>query len=147
MARAEQINTERRRRNSDALGGIRNRLSVDESQLDREKYQYRWINDQGSRVHDLTVKDDWEIVPDRDGQLNNTASEGAQASVNAGTAQNGGPVRAILVRKLKSYYNDDYAAAQRRIDETEAAMKSGTTGEKTYVPGGNAGPLTILKDA
>jgi len=146
MSRTEQITTERRRRNSDALGGNRNRMYVDPAIKD-PNFQYRFINDIGSRVHDLTVKDDWEIVHDRSGTANNTASEGAQVSVNAGTALNGGPVRAILVRKPKNYYNDDYAAGQRRIDETEAAMKSGTTGEKTYVPGGNAGPLTISKDA
>jgi hypothetical protein len=146
MARNEQITGERRRRNADALNGVRDRLYVDPATKD-PNFQYRWINDTGSRVHDLTVKDDWEVVQDRNGQANNTAAMGAQVAVNAGTAQNGGPVRAVLVRKLKNYYDDDYAAAQRRIDDTEAAMKSGTTGEKTYVPSGNAGPLSIVKDA
>lgn len=143
MSRTDQIATERRRRNTDGLNGIRNRMGVDESLLDREKYQYRFINDVGSRVHDLTVKDDYEIVPDRDGKLNNTASAGAQASVNAGTGVNGAPVRAILVRKLKTYYNDDKSAALRRIDEQEAGMKS--PGSGNYVPGGATAALTIAK--
>jgi len=143
MSRTEQITTERRRRNTDALGGIRGLMALDESLLDRQKYQYRFINDTGSRVHDLTVRDDWEVVPDRGGQLNNTASAGAQASVNAGSGANGSPVRAILVRKLKTHYNDDKAAALRRIDEQEAGMKQ--PGGGNYVPGGASAALTIVK--
>lgn len=138
MGRAEQIATERRRRNSDALSGARRRLTVNEENLDREKYSYRFANDEGARIHQLTVNDDWEVVTDRNGEIrSDTASEGAQVSVHAGTGDKGEALRTVLLRKPKSYHDEDVAASQRRIDETEAGLRdvpSGSDGKTTYVP-------------
>lgn len=146
MSRTDQIKQERRRRRN--LDGNRNRMAVNESLMEREKYEYRFINDIGSRVHDLTVNDDWEVVTDRNGDLKTDgAQQGAQVSLNAGTAQDGKPMQAILVRKLKSYYNDDFAARQRQIDDQEAALKQGAVPggdtDKAYVPNGEASAMKV----
>ena len=136
--RAETTKQQRRRRDAEGLQGFRRRLHVSESELDRENFQYRFVNDIGGRVHDLTVKDDWEVVEDRSGSVRaDTASAGSQVAVNAGVGENGRPVREILLRKPKVYYNDDYALSQRRIDEQEAGMRK-APGEGSYTPGGKA---------
>lgn len=136
--RGEQIRTERRRRNSDALSGRRMRLSVDESKLDREKYEYRFANDDGTRLHQLTVLDDWEIVPDRDGEVKPDGTDmGAKVSTLVGVATNGSPLRGVLLRKLKTYYNDDKAAKAQAIDDKEASLKSGA------VPGAGQGEMYV----
>lgn len=139
MSRGETVQAERRRRNTLGLSGVRQRLVVDEAGLDREKYAYRWINDEGNRLHALTVQDDWEVVPDRDGAIKaDGIGMGTEVAADAGTGPKG-PMRAVLVRKLKQYHTDDQSAQQRRIDELEASLKSGavpgagdTTG--SYVP-------------
>ncbi|MEM7283309.1 MAG: hypothetical protein AAF438_16960 [Pseudomonadota bacterium] len=125
MGRSEEIKTERRRRRSDSITGRTKRLSVDESQLDRENYEYRFINDQKNRVHSMTVLDDWDVVDSKDARL-------------VGEGERGETIRALLVRKPKQYHKDDQAAKQRQIDEQEKAIKEGNTpsgsGEGQYVP-------------
>ena len=136
--RSAEIKQERRRRNPDQLGGKRRRLALDESKLDREKFVYRYINDDKTRIFDLTVKDDWEIVEDREGELNQSAAMGAQVAVPAGVGSEGQSMRTVLVRKLKIYHDEDVAARQRRIDETEQGLKQkpeDADANTTYVPG------------
>lgn len=140
MTRNAQIKAERRRRNTDALGGKRRRLGLT-GEKDPE-FEYRWINDEGTRVHDLTVLDDWEVVSDRDGKMKEgVTGTGAEVSIPVGMGEHGRPVRAILVRKPKAWYEDDKRAAQRRIDEKEVAMRGGDAGAgmsqtESYVPRG-----------
>lgn len=139
MGRSEQIAQERRRRNTDALGGKRRRLAVDESKLDRENFTYRFANDAGNRIHDLTVNDDWEVVQDRDGELNQSAADGAQVAVRAGVDEGGKSMRSVLLRKPKAYHDADVAATQRRIDDTETSLRAGAapgaSGDgTTYIP-------------
>lgn len=141
MSRGEAIQTERRRRNTDALAGNRRHLSVN-VELDTENYQYRWVNDEGTRLHDLTVKDDYEVVHDRSGTLKiDGAGTGAEVAVPVGMGEHGKAVKAVLLRKPKKFYDDDQAAEQRRIDDVETSMKQGIApgsgqDDKTYVPRG-----------
>lgn len=141
MARADTISQERRRRNTDALGGRRQRLAT-RADLDGEKFAYRWVNDDGNRLHDLTVSDDWEVVSDRAGEVKpDGTGVGSEVATPVGTGENGRPVRAVLLRKKKDWYDEDERAKQRRIDETEVGLKAGaapgaTTDDKTYVPKG-----------
>ena len=124
--RGEQIKAERRRRNTDALAGKRRKLSVSEQNLDRTNFVYRFANDEGNRIHDLTVNDDWEIVPQRSGD-EQTDGIGADISRHAGRDERGQAVRAVLLRKKKDWHAEDVKAEQRRIDETEAAIRQGAT--------------------
>jgi len=120
MARSEQIKTERRRRTSN-LSGRRRRLPLDETKLDRVNFAYRWANDDGMRIHDLTVNDDWEVVTDR-GTMDGV---GAETSLQVGVGTNGNLNRAVLLRKPRHLYDDDRKAAQRRIDDTEKGLVAG----------------------
>lgn len=139
MSRAEQTKTERRRRNSNALGGGRQKLSIS-GELDTQNFSYRWVNDEGNRLHDLTTNDDWEVVSDRSGALKPGGSGvGSEVAQPVGVGGDGRQTRAVLLRKPKDYYNDDESAKQRRIDETESGLKAGAVpgsdGDKsTYVP-------------
>lgn len=135
----EEIKQERRRRSSN-LSGRRNRMGIDESKLDRVNYEYRFVNDEGTRLYDLTVNDDWDVVKDRSGTLKvDGTGVGTETAVPVGMGQHGAPVRAVLLRKPKHMYIDDKRAEQRLIDEQEAGLKAGATpgagmGEQTYIP-------------
>lgn len=124
MARSDQITTQRRRRNTDALGGKRRRLAVEESTLDRENFVYRFANDENGRLHQLTVNDDWDVVSDRDGEAKaDSVGIGAEVAAYAGTRENGAPLRSVLLRKRKDLHEEDEAAKQRRVDDTEAGLR------------------------
>lgn len=140
-ARSEQIASERRRRNSDGLQGRRNRLYVDESQLDRQNFEYRFVNDTPGRLHSFTVQDDWEVVPDREGVIKaDSTGTGAEVAAHAGIGPTGAPMRSVLLRKPRKYYDDDEAAKQRQIDAREAGLRAGQAEgasiENGYVPKG-----------
>lgn len=133
QTRSEETRQERRRRSPEGLAGTRKKLFVDENDLDREKYAYRWINDDGARVHNMTQLDDWDIVDSSDKRF-------------VDRAENGSPIKGVLVRKPINYQKEDDAAKQRQIDETEKAIADGGSadGEQadgSYVPGERA--LTI----
>lgn len=139
--RAEKIKQERRRRNTDALGGRRRRMAIDESQLDKENFVYRFANDDDrGRIHQLTVQDDWEVVPDRDAKIAaNPQGDGSKVSFHAGTMERGASMQTVLLRKPKRYADEDYAARQRRIDEVETGLRQGnapgaTDDGQIYVP-------------
>lgn len=132
MTRTAEIKQERRRRKGGHLAGKRMRLALDESKLDTEKYEYRWVNTDPGRVEALTQQDDWEIVSDREGKIKTDATgAGAEVSVLVGEGQSGNAQRSILCRKLKKYQDEDRQAKYRRIDEQEAALK------KAITPGGD----------
>lgn len=139
-SRNEQIAVERRRRNTDALSGRRVRLAVDESKLDHANYVYRWINDTGSRVYDLTKRDDWDVVTDREGELkpHDGTTAGAEVTTLGGTGADGKAERMILVRKRREYQKDDEAKKAKAIDDLESSMKAGSVPqagvEQGYVP-------------
>lgn len=141
MSRQEEITAERRRRNTDALAGKRRKMAVN-ARLDTESFQYRWANDEGTRIHDLTVNDDYEVVQDRSGTLKiDGAGAGAEVAVPVGQGEGGRPIKAVLLRKPRKFYDEDKAAEQRRIDEVESGMKQGFApgagqDDKTYVPRG-----------
>lgn len=126
--RGEQAQTERRRRNTDSLGGKRRRMFLNTSELDTETYEYRWANTEPGRIETLTQQDDWEIVQDRDNKIKtDVIGDGSKVSIVAGAGESGAPVQAVLLRKLKKYQDEDRQAQQRRIDEQEAALKQGST--------------------
>lgn len=139
MSRNEQIKERRRRRNSDALGGRRRRLALDESKLDRENFVYRFANDDKNRLYDLCVNDDWEVVKDYHGELNDSDGAGTEVAVKAGTGSEGQSMNTVLLRKPKTYHDEDFAARQRAIDEKEKALTQlpeGADKSTTYSPDG-----------
>lgn len=145
MTREQQIKKERRRRDGQALSGKRRKLTVNEDMLDRENFEYRFANDTNDRLHQLTVQDDWDVVTDRSGDTKDDAT-GMGSAI---TMRAGGGVETVLLRKPKTFFNDDYEASQARIDETEAALKRGAVPngdqDSTYVPDGRETPVQISR--
>ena len=146
--RGEDIRAERRRRRSGAMGGDRGRLAVDMSTLDMEKYAYRWTSDVNNRIHDMTVNDDWEIVPDRDGKIKPDAMrEGSAVTIYGGTKTNGEPLRQVLLRKPRDFHENDVKETQQRVDMADKAIHDGripdVDPEGQYVPNGAKSSLSV----
>ena len=110
----------RRRRKRTSLDGDA-RLSVNEELLDFDKYVYRWVHDP-ARLFSLTKQDDWEVV-NHDGELKEDSADlGSAVSVQVGTDKFGKEQMGYLLRKLKTFHEDDQAEAQRNLDDLMAQL-------------------------
>jgi hypothetical protein len=140
--RAVEEKTERRRkRGNTQLPGLK--LSVNEALLDRKNYVYRWINDNGGRIEDLTVNDDYDLVRDPTKEMkDDNGNEGALVSKVVGTTDNNQPIRAYLARKPKPYFDADQIEKRKVLDAQMADIKRGrpaeaqSMGDNSYVPQG-----------
>lgn len=144
QTRAEEVSQERRRRRGDTVM-MGTKLGVNPDFLD-PAYNYRWINDDGIRIEQLTVHDDWDLVDDPN-------KVGKQDTDGLGTkmvkAVNKGGGRAYLARKLKKFYNEDQAAKGKVLDATMDSIKRGIpqaaegaaplSQSHAYVPNGPSG--------
>jgi hypothetical protein len=110
----------RRRRSADATG-LTNTLAVPENLLDRKKFEYRWIVDEGIRLHNLTVNDDYDIVSkDLSGKSKDDRSDAYRVQVGM-KADGSGPLFQYLCRKPLSYAQDDRKQRQKANDEKQRA--------------------------
>jgi hypothetical protein len=137
--RAEEVRQERRRKpGSTVMSGIK--LGVDESKLDRKNYEYRWVNDRGNRVQQLT-SNDWDLAPEQAALA--AGGEGTVQSTIVGT-DGGKPYSGILMRKRKDWFEADRAEKLKPVHEVEQAIRAGTNHQKdspelrdgTYTPNG-----------
>jgi hypothetical protein len=117
--RAER--TERRRKNTGVTG---QRLGVVESMLDREKYAYRWLNDNPGRLMNKTKEDDWDIVFN-DGVKEDSTDLGNAVRQVVGTHKDGSPLYAYLCRKPKTYFDEDQSSKHRDLDRQLEEMRRG----------------------
>ncbi len=137
QTRAAEVQGERRRRrDTSASAGMK--LSVPE-ELKEPGFEYRWINDDGRRVHAKTVMDDWDVVSTKaiEGQ-----GQGTPVTRIVGKGEAGQPLHAVLCRKPRQLYQEDKAAELRVVKEREDAMKCGATPS----PEGLSGPNTYIPD-
>jgi hypothetical protein len=151
--RADAVKTERRRRRGNtAHSGMK--LGVNEEFLDRDNFEYRWINDNGGRIEQMTAGDDWDLVPDPAKEGKSDADGlGSIISKVVGKSENGSGMRAYLARKPKEFYIEDQAEKRRSLDATMDAIKRGVPqtgdasplGANAYVPGGPTG-ISIKDD-
>jgi hypothetical protein len=134
--RAAEVKATRRRR-SDSGPNAGLKLAVPE-ELKEEGFEYRWINDDGQRIHSKTVMDDWDIVktPKIKGDGN-----GSPVSRHVGKDEAGAPIKGILCRKPIEFYQEDKAKEQNRITERESSMVRGAAqsdeglkGPTSYIP-------------
>jgi len=122
-----------RRRRSDDIDGHRMRLAIPPQYKNDKENEYRWINDDRSRVFDLTKQDDWDQVPSDSGD------DGANTvRRQVGTKPNGDPLFAHLVRKPKEFCEEDRAKKQAALDETMDQLAGGKRGDEVNI-GGAAG--------
>lgn len=139
----------RRRRRDDSGETLNRKLYVPERFLDRGAYEYRWINDDGSRIQDKTKFDDWDIVTAD--QMGDGYSEVARDQSDSKAVrrqvgkQDGRPVYAYFCRKPKEFHEEDQRKKLADIAAQEETMRRGPLPNKeglgqaeAYVPGGRA---------
>lgn len=132
-AQADGQARQRRRRISENDEGVDYNLWVDEAQLDRENFSYRWVNDIRGRVRKLHAQD-WDVVSeeevgfptDRHGDIAHGKSE---------------DLRMKLMKKPKEFYVEDHARKQRSIDERMKAAERGEPMQERGAGGEDLGGL------
>jgi hypothetical protein len=129
--RSEEIRSERRRR-SDNLGRPMNLAT--EGELDRDRYEYRWINDdEKARLHRMTVNDDWSIVTTSgDGVTLANVKEtnlGDAVTRVVGAKKDGSPLKSYLCRKPREWAEEDRSKKAARLKDAEDAIKRGRYSE------------------
>lgn len=146
--RIDLTNRERRRRSGPGvIPGLK--LTVNEDELDRENYSYRFINDRPGRIRQMTEQDDWELVDDPRKQMSETnAHEGNRIAYHAGIGEGNAPMRTYLARKPKQWYDEDQREKQKPLDDIDHQIRRGSltnnspeaaaiAGKHGYVPEGS----------
>lgn len=153
--RVEAVAEHRRRRRAGTL----NRMAqfkldcIEPDDLDLANYVYRWVNDESSRLRQLTKQDDYDFVTM--GELgdgfdpDSTDSEtDGRVRMLVGTQKSGGALYAYLLKKPRQFWEDDNEEMVRQREAMMAGrIYQGETTEsdegrpggddKFYVPAGN----------
>lgn len=118
--RQTEVRTERRRRSDTTInGGQRLKLAIPpevEARLKAEGRTPRWVNDEGNRMHTVTVLDDYDKVA---GVL----------PVVVGKTKEGKPLKAYLCSKPAQFIEEDEAKRDASRRETERALLRGRNPE------------------
>jgi hypothetical protein len=142
--RAEETRRERRQKPG-AVIATGEKLSLDESRLDRNTYSYRWVKDEGNRV-EILKKQDWDLVDDEQAKTDGTGL-GSVPSQHGGVGESGKPYGLVLMKKYRDWYDDDQKRKRKPLDAMEAAIRKGTAHEQAgetelagvaYTPGTNS---------
>lgn len=116
--RAEAVQSERRRRRDDTLNRVHHlKLAIPAEFRDDKEHEYRWINDENSRVYDLTKEDDWDICTTSKPET----SDDDRVRRPVGT-KDGKPLYAYLVRKPKAFYDEDKRRNAARVAGAEQEL-------------------------
>lgn len=125
--RTETTRRERRRRD-DTSAQSSQRMAIPpeiQAQLTAEGRSPRWVNDEGNRIHRLTVLDDYDKV---DGV----------APVPVGTDVSGKPILAHLLSKPTEFIEEDRSKMEQRRKVTEQGFLKGQIPTK---PGEESAPV------
>ena len=125
--REDVTQTQRRRRS----GGISDKLAIPPAVL--EAYpdnEFRWARDEGGRMDQLTVHDDWDAVP-------------GVNPIHGGKDENGRGMKLHLLMKPKAFMEADrrekseriVQTVQSRLDHPDAKTATETGAEYYSVPG------------
>jgi hypothetical protein len=134
-SRKAEIRRERRRRDTE-IDGARMRLAIPTEYKNDPDHEYRWINDDKARVHDLTIMDDWDAVKADDIENHHGANSVRR---QVGTKASGEPLFAQLVRKPRDLCDEDRAKKQALLDETMAQVTAKRTRGDPVSFGGQTG--------
>ena len=130
-----------RRKKPGATTHYGKKLHIDKEQMD-PAYKYRWVNDTASRVRDLEAED-WDPVKRLAAAGGDTP--GSVASKFVGSDAGGKPIKAVLMRKRKEWYDADQKEKRAPLDEMDKAIRGGTAHQQSnesdlattaYTPGG-----------
>lgn len=137
--RAEAAAEERRRRPADtgnAADPTLRRFGVSEDILDHDKYVYRAALDDGTRLYELTERDDYEFVTTSGGKASKSDAAGV-VKYRAGNKLDGEPAYSYLLRKPKKFADEDRSKAIAKVDAEEKARLKRTPGDapdQSYTP-------------
>lgn len=136
--RADAERNERRRKpGATTISGLK--LHVAPELLD-PAYEYRWVNDEPGRVAGM-YDNDWDKVEDK----RIAKGEGTVPTVHVSGASPT-PVKAVLMRKRKEWYEADQKEKQKPLDEMDQSIRRGVNHEQqepelrggvAYTPGGS----------
>ena len=100
-------------------------------------YNYRWVNDKDGRIQRF-IDGGWEFVA-HDTEVGERSVNNAKDPSSMVSKEVGQGMTAFLMRIKREWFEEDKAAKQKRIDETEESMfremndeKSGITGKVTF---------------
>lgn len=115
------------------LGGFSQKLSVS-GELDWDNYHYRWANDLKNRLHDLTVRNDYEFTPKTGLHVGQKAKDGnndlgSYVRELVGTKESGEPLYSYLMRIPKKFFEENQAVKEAKIAEQERMILEGNTKE------------------
>lgn len=117
-ATAAQTNKKRRRQRGPNDFSEQRKLMVDMSGLDTDKYAYRWVQDRPGRIRAFTKQNDYEIVPNEDGEI----SKGVGNDIRRAA----GEQDMVLLRIPREYFEEDQRAKRGEINETEKQIEEGS---------------------
>lgn len=117
------------------MGGSRMRLDVKlKDPKQKEKFVFRWFNDQDSRIEDASaagyepVQKD-EVIGVGQTELHQDNSDlNSRVSKVVGRAEGNVPIRAFLMKIPREFYDEDQAAKDRRNAESDRALRGGKAG-------------------
>lgn len=141
QSRQEEVRTERRRRDDATLdAGQALKMAIPqeiERKLTEQGRQWRWANDEGNRIHRLTVLDDWDKVEGVDPREVIISRKG-------GVIQT---AKAFLLSKPNDFIDEDRRKKDATRSATETALLGGNVPnagtapasrpDNVYVPSGN----------
>lgn len=98
------------------------KLTLNEGVLDRDEYEYRWVNDRGGRVKELESQD-WDVVRSED--VKDEKGVPPSPDIHGGVDDQGRPYRMKLMRKYKDWYQADQQEKLRPQRETMEQIRTG----------------------
>lgn len=116
------------------------RLGVNPELLDLENFAYRWVNDEkNGRMQMMTQLKGWEPVPNTESAMKDDSTDlGDMVSAYVGREPNGEPKRAYLLRKPRTFFEDDQADKAAALDEQLNQLRRGNdrdgAAQSDYVP-------------
>lgn len=87
------------------------------------EFQYRFVNDIGSRIHQMKEAG-YELVTDDDMVVGEARVSDPSAQGSAKRVVNKDGTISYLMKQKKEWYDEDQAAKQAHVDELEQSMKN-----------------------
>ena len=138
--RNEAVRSERRHRDAGTLDRLqRNKLALPVAFRDTPGWAYRWVNDDGTRIHDLTVEGEYDVCT----TTNSETGTEDQVRKPVGRKDTGEPLYAYLCRQPQQFADEDLKAKVARTDEMQKQVLSSATpapednrsGDTAYIAG------------
>lgn len=120
--KASAPDRKKRRMDKNTPVGQKNKLTVDESILDRKRYEYRFVNDVDGNIA-IKQSQDWDIAEIHESVTVGDAKAGeAQSDGTVIRKPVGGGVTAVLMCKKREWYKEDSEKKEQALREIENEM-------------------------